>query len=157
VVGLKGPVLNTDNNDRFFTWDITPLLTNDTARTELLTYGALLRIDESPVPASGMPRAPFTSSDDLSCRSEYRPQVQVLVIPQTAEVSQISIEEDAIVLNFSNCTPYVTNRIERTFDLQQVDGWTLVTNLVTSESEAHWMESLRSEETNAFYRIVGDE
>ena len=157
VIGLKGPVLNTDNNDRFFTWDITPLLTNDTARTELLTYGALLRIDESPVPASGMPRAPFTSSDDLSYRSEYRPQVQVLVIPQTAGVSQISIEEEALVMNFNDCTPYVTNRIERTFDLQQADGWTLVTNLVTSGSETHWMESLRSEATNVFYRITTEE
>lgn len=157
IVGVKEAILEPANNDRFFSWNITTLLTDDTARAELLNYGAILRIDEVPAPTNGMPRAPFTSSEDMGYTETYRPQVQLMIIPRTAGVSQVSIEEDAIVLNFSSCTPYVTNRIERTFDLQQVNGWTLVTNLVTSESEAHWMESLRSEETNAFYRIVGDE
>ena len=157
VIGIKGPIVDEANHGRYFSWDITPLLMNEQARTELMNYGALLRIDEVPVPPSGMPRAPFTSSDDLSYSEAYRPQVELLIIPRTAGVSQVSIEEDALLFSFNNCTPYVTNRIERNNNLLQADGWTLVTNLVTSESEAHWMESLRSEETNAFYRIVGDE
>ena len=154
VIGIKGPIVDEANHGRYFSWDITPLLMNEQARTELMNYGALLRIDEVPVPPSGMPRAPFTSSDGSV---NERPYVQLLVIARTAQVSQVSIENDALVFQLSQCTPYVTNRIERNNNLLQADGWTLVTNLVTSESEAHWMESLRSEETNAFYRIVGDE
>jgi hypothetical protein len=157
VVGVKGAILDTNYNDRFFSWDITALLTNDTARIELLNYGALLQIDEIPPPANGSPRAPFTSSDATSYDEEFRPQVQLLVIPRTAGVSQVSIEEDSLVFSFSNCTPYVTNRIERNYDLQQADGWTWVTNLVTSESETHWMAPVRSAEFNAFYRIRVDE
>ena len=155
VIGVKGPIVDEVNHGRYFSWNITPLLTNEQARAELMNYGALLQIDEIPLPPSGMPRAPFTSSDDGAVNA--RPYMQLTVIPRTAGVSQVSIEEDALVFNFTNCTPYVTNRIERTYDLQQVDGWTQVTTLVTSEPEAHWMEPLRAGATNAFYRITSDE
>ena len=157
VVGAKEPVLDVGLNDRFFSWNITPLLTNEPARSELLNHGALLQIDEVPVPATGMPRAPFTSSDDLTYAQEYRPQVQLLIVPRTAAVDSVSMTEDSVVLNITNCTPYVTNRIERSFDLQQVDGWTLVTNLVTSEQGAHWTESVHGDWTNAFYRVRNSE
>ncbi len=64
VVGIKGPIIDPDENDRFFSWDITALLKNSTSRAELQKFGAMLRIDETPVPTTGMPRAPFTSSYD---------------------------------------------------------------------------------------------
>ncbi|MFH0881322.1 MAG: hypothetical protein V2A34_16545, partial [Lentisphaerota bacterium] len=154
VVGVKEKVLDPDANDRFFSWDITALLTNETARTELLAHGALLQIDEVPPPASGMPRAPFTSSDDLSYAETYRPHVELLVMPRTASVSRVSMEGEAVTLIFSGCTPYVTNRIERNFDLQQPGGWTLVTNIVTLGSDTNWTESFQPDWTNAYYRIL---
>ena len=154
VIGIKGPIVDEVNHGRYFSWDITPLLTNEQARTELMNCGALLRIDEVPVPPSGMPRAPFTSSDGAV---NERPYMQLLVIARTSTVDSVSIIEDSIVLNITNCTPYVTNCIERSLDLQQADGWTLVTNVVTSDSGTHWMESVHGDWTNAFYRVRNDE
>lgn len=154
VIGIKGPIVDEVNHGRYFSWDITPLLTNEQARTELMSCGALLRIDEVPVPPSGMPRAPFTSSDGAV---NERPFMQLLVIARTSTVDSVSMTEESVILNITNCTPYVTNRIERSLDLQQADGWTLVTNLVTSGSETHWTESVHSDWTNAFYRVRNDE
>jgi hypothetical protein len=42
VVGVKETVLDPDLNDRFFRWDLAPLLANETARSNLLAHGALL-------------------------------------------------------------------------------------------------------------------
>ena len=65
--------------DGFFRWDVTDLLLSPAARSNLLAHGALLRIDEEPLP-SGMPRAPFSSSD--SANPAERPFLQLSVRPQ---------------------------------------------------------------------------
>lgn len=157
VVGVKGDILDPDLHDRYFTWDITALLTNESARTELLNYGALLQIDEVPPPAIGMPRAPFTSSDDLGYDAEYRPHLELVVIPRTVDVAIATFDggAKAITIALTNCTPFITNRIERSFDLTKHDGWTLVTNLVTTGAATNWSESLENW-TNAYYRIGGE-
>ncbi len=152
IVGVKEPILNIAANDRFISWDITPLLTNAQARSELMNYGAMLQIDEAPLPPSGMPRAPLTSSDDLAYTAEFRPHVLLLVVPQIA--LQASVEGDTIALAATHCAPFVTNRIERSFDLLQPDGWTLVTNLVTTGFATNWAELIPPEWTNAYYRIT---
>ena len=153
VVGIKEEILDPDLHDRFLSWDIAPLLTNDIARSNLLANGALLMIDEVPVPATGMPRAPFTSSDDLTYAAEYRPHMDVKVVLRTPEVPDVSIADGQVTMRLGNCTPLVTNRIERTQDLLATNGWTLVTNVVATTAETNWMESLPADWTNAFYRV----
>ena len=110
-------------------------------------------IDEAPVPATGMPRAPFTSSDDLSYAPAYRPHVDVKVVVRTPEVPQIAVADGSVAVSLSNCTPLVACRIERTRDLMQTNGWTFVTNVVATGAETNWMEILPADWTNAFYRI----
>ena len=59
-----------------------------------------------------------------------------------------------MTVSLANCTPLVTNRIERTPDLLQTNGWTFVTNLVSTDAETNWMETLSADWTNAFYRVT---
>jgi len=153
VVGVKETVLDPDLNDRFFRWDLAPLLANETARSNLLAHGALLMIDEEPVPATGMPRAPFTSSDDLGYAPAYRPHLDLQVILRTPAAPQIVVSNGVVTMDLAGCTPYVTNRIERTFDLAQTNGWTWVADLVTTGAATNWAETLPAEATNAFYRV----
>ena len=154
VVGQKGEVLDAGMNDRFFIWDIRTLLTNEATRTALLDFGALLQIDEAPLPSSGSPRAPFTSSDDSSYTSAYQPHLRLRVVSRTAHVARVSIENQALQMILSNCTPLVTNRIERSFDLRQPDGWTLVAEWVAAGSDTNWSEAVQTEWTNVYYRIT---
>ena len=153
VSGVKEDILDPNLHDRFFSWDITALLTNAVTRSNLLAHGALLQIDEIPVPAAGMPRAPFTSSDDLGYTAAYRPHVDVQVILRTPEMLQVSIVDGVVTMDIAGCTPLITNRIERTLDLLQTNGWTFVTNVVATGSETNWMEALSPEWTHAFYRV----
>ena len=154
VVGVKEEILDPDLHDRFFSWDITALLTNEIARSNLLAHGAILQIDEIPVPTNGMPRAPLTSSDDLSYAAAFRPHLDIKVRLQTPEMPQVAIADGRVTMDIAGCTPLVTNRIERTLDLQQANGWTFVTNLVATGSATNWTEVLQPEWTNAFYRIL---
>lgn len=153
VVGVKEAVLDPDLNDRFFRWNLAPLLANETARSNLLAHGALLMIDEEPVPATGMPRAPFTSSDDLGYAPAYRPHLDLQVILRTPAAPQIVVSNGVVTMDLAGCTPYVTNRIERTFDLAQTNGWTWVADLMTTGAATNWAETLPAEATNAFYRV----
>lgn len=154
VVGVKEAILDEEMHDRFFSWDVAPLLADPAARSNLLAHGALLMIDEVPVPADGWPRAPFTSSDDLSYAAAYRPHVDLRVVVRTPEVPQIAVAAGTVSVHLANCTPQVALRIERTRDLMQTNGWTLVTNLVSAAAETNWLETLPAEWTNAFYRVT---
>ena len=154
VVGVKEDILDESQHDRFFSWELAPLLTNAAARSNLLAHGALLMIDETPVPATGMPRAPFTSSDDLSYAPAYRPRVDVKVAVRAPEVPQIAVAGGTVTVRLANCTPLVACRIERTSDLMQPNGWTFVTNVVPASAETNWMETLAADWTNAFYRVT---
>ena len=154
ILGAKEDILDLDLHDRFFSWDIAPLLTNAVARSNLLAHGALLMIDEVPVPATGMPRAPFTSSDDPAYAAAYRPHLDVKVRLHAPAMPQMSIADGIVTMDLANCTPLATNRIERTRDLLQTNGWTFVANVVATGSETNWTEALPPEWTNAFYRIV---
>jgi hypothetical protein len=153
VVGVKGPVLDPDENDRFFSWDITALLNTSTSRAELQNYGAMLRIDETPVPADGMPRAPFTSSYDPSYTPAYWPSLQ-LTIPPT--LFNVMISGGAISFGLSNLTVGATNTIERSFDLA-TNGWTAVSSFVATGSSTNWSETIQPGWTNAYYRVYSQE
>ena len=154
VVGVKEPILDEASHDRFFSWDITPLLADATARSNLLAHGALLQIDEIPPPSTDMPRAPFTSSDDLSYAAAYRPRLDLKFILRTPEMPQLSITDGVLTVDIANLTPLVTHRIERTQDLQQTNGWTFVTNVVSTGSTTNWSGNLPPDWPQAFYRIV---
>ena len=153
VVGVKGPVLDPDMNDRFFSWDITALLKTSTSRAELQNYGAMLRIDETPVPTSGIPRAPFTSSYDPSYPPTYWPSLQ-LTIPPT--VFNVTVSGGSISLGISNLTVGATNTIERSFDLT-TNSWTAVTNIVATGTSTNWSETIQPGWTKAFYRVHSQE
>ena len=152
VIAVKGPILS-DENDRFFYWDITALLQSSTSRAELQNYGAMLRIDETPVPATGMPRAPFTSSYDPSYPPAYWPSLQVTI---RLTVFNVAISGGAISLGISNLTDGVTNIIERSFDLT-TNGWTAVTNIVATSTSTNWSETIQPGWTKAFYRLHSQE
>ncbi|HPT17380.1 MAG TPA: DNRLRE domain-containing protein, partial [Kiritimatiellia bacterium] len=81
VVGAKGAlgVNGGDPNGRFFTWDITPLLSNPTTRAELQNYGALLDAGI----ASPQRYATFNSSDKTGYSQEYLPIVTVVLASPT--------------------------------------------------------------------------
>jgi hypothetical protein len=153
VIGVKEEILDPDMHDRFFSWDITSLLTNETARSNLLVHGALLMIDEIPLPSTGTPRAPFTSSDDLAYATAFRPHVQLSVVVRSPDLRNVSVTTNGIALDIGDCTPFITNRIERTLDLQQTNGWSFVTHWVATGTATHWMEALPPEWTRAFYRV----
>ena len=77
VLGVKGlvGVYSNDPNGRFFTWDITPLLTNPAVRAELLNYGALLDGGT----ATPQRFATFNSSDKTGYPQAYLPFVTVVL------------------------------------------------------------------------------
>jgi len=149
VVGVKGDILDPDLNDRFFYWDITELLKTAASRTELQNYGAILRIDETPVPATGMPRAPFTSSYDPSYPPAYWPSLQFAIAPA---LFNVSVSGGAISFSISNLTVGATNTIERSFNLA-TNGWTAVSSFVAASASTNWSETLQPGWTKAFYRL----
>jgi hypothetical protein len=152
VVGVKGPILS-DENDRFFSWDITALLQNPASQAELQNYGAMLRIDETPVPTNGMPRAPFTSAYDPSYTPAYWPALQLTIAPT---LFNATISGGAISFGISNLTVGATNTIERSLDLT-TDDWTAVWTFVASSTSTNWSEPVQAGWTKAFYRLQSQE
>jgi hypothetical protein len=148
AVAVKGPILSPEN-DRFFSWDITALLQNPASRAELQNYGAILRIDETPVPTNDMPRAPFTSAYDPAYTPAYWPSLQLTIRPT---VFHLLISGGTISLGITNLTVGATNTIERSFTLA-TNGWTAVTNIVATGTSTNWSETIQPGWTNAFYRV----
>jgi hypothetical protein len=146
VIAVKGPVLS-DENDRFFSWDITALLQSSASRAELQNYGAMLRIDETPVPTTGMPRAPFTSVYDPSYTPAYWPSLQLTIRPT---VFNVRISGGAISLGITNLTVGVTNTVQRSFDLV---NWTNDSSFVAAGIATNWSEPIQPGWTKAFYRV----
>ena len=85
VVGVKGPVL-IRTRTTVFQLGHHRVAQNFDKPAELQNYGAMLRIDETPVPTTGMPRAPFTSSYDPSYTPAYWPSLQVTIPPTVFNV-----------------------------------------------------------------------
>jgi len=83
VIGTKGTlgVNPGDPGGRFFTWDITSLLSNPTTEAELQDFGAMLTINEAP-PATGQDWASFTSADSTSYSAPYLPSIELTVVPE---------------------------------------------------------------------------
>ena len=73
VKGVPG-VYGSDPNGKFFTWDLTPLLTNATARAELQACGALLDAGT----ADPQRFASFNSSDKTGYPQEYLPALTLV-------------------------------------------------------------------------------
>lgn len=154
VVGVKEPILDPGLNDRFFSWDITSLLTNALTRSNLLTHGAILIIDESPIPATSSDRAPFTSSDNLSNPPEYRPRIAVTLVPQGPVLNLVQSSPNEFRLDIANAIPSRLHRIERTFDLTPPATWTEAVTLAVTDTETNWTEAAFGVGTNVFYRVV---
>ena len=155
VMGIKGPVLDTNENDRFFTWDVTALLTNTVTRSNILENGAILIITgEGSPPPSGSDRAPFTSSDDLSYRAGYRPHVEVVLRRWDTRAQWLSLTGNVVQVAIQNPMPHIQHRIERAFNLLSSNAWELVHTLDGSDPNPAWSDPQFSEWTNAYYRIV---
>lgn len=152
VVGTKEPILDPDLNDRFFSWDITGLLTSPLTRSNLVTHGAILIIEESPLPATSSDRAPFNSSESNSNPVEYRPRITVTLRQPVLNLVQSSPSE--FRLDITNAIPSWYHRIERTFDLNSPTGWTEVATLQVTGTATNWTESAFGAGTNVFYRVV---
>jgi len=94
VVGIKETlgVNPNDSNGRFFTWDITSLLTNSTTEAELQDYGAMLSIDVGqPIPPSGQRFASFTSANSTSYSAPYLPSVELTVVPEPSSLILVMV------------------------------------------------------------------
>lgn len=155
VVGVKGPVSDTNQNDRFFTWDVTGLLTNELTRSNLLLNGAILIITgENSPPASGSDRAPFTSSDDLAYPPPYRPHVSVALRRRDTQVRPVLSTTGVFRLEVRNPMPHIAHRIERSFDLQASNGWQPVHTLDGAEPNPAWSDPQFRAWTNVYYRVV---
>ena len=98
VPGVKGMagVYSNDANGKFFTWDITPLLTNATTRAELQNCGALIDADT----ASPQRYATFNSSDKTGYPQAYLPFVTlVLANPAPAQSADLGIRAEGAFTN----------------------------------------------------------
>ncbi len=153
VVGVKEPVLDPNLNDRFFSWDITSLLTQALTRSNLLSHGAILIIDgEDSPPASGSDRAPFTSSESTSNPPDYRPRITVTLRQPVLNLVQSNPSE--FRLDITNAIPSLPHRIERTFDPTSPTSWTEVATLQVIGTETNWTEAAFGAGSNVFYRVV---
>ena len=98
VPGVKGMagVYSNDANGKFFTWDITPLLTNATTRAELQSCGALIDAGT----ASPQRYATFNSSDKTGYPQAYLPFVTlVLANPAPAQSADLGIRAEGAFTN----------------------------------------------------------
>ena len=98
VPGVKGMagVYSNDANGKFFTWDITPLLTNATTRAELQSCGALIDAGT----ASPQRYATFNSSDKTGYPQAYLPFVTlVLANPAPAQSADLGILPEGAFTN----------------------------------------------------------
>ena len=154
VVGVKDNILDESAHDRFFHWNITALLTNAAARTNLQSHGALLRIDEDPYPPSGTQYwAAFTSSHDPAYQPPYQPYLQVVIHPAPAVPFNLTISNGTVAFGISNLTAQTTNLLERSLNLTQSNAWSVVTSFTANASTTNWTLPLLPQDTNAFYRI----
>ena len=149
VVAVKEDVLDPNINDRFFTWDITALLKSPASRSELRDHGALLRIDETPPPASGMPRAPFTSCYDPGYSSFYWPALRLRIAPLLLGAT---VSNGFISFGLTNLTAGATNVIERSPSLAP-GTWSEVSSFIAGGIATNWSEPLPTNSTKAFYRL----
>ena len=89
-------VYSNDANGKFFTWDITPLLTNATTRAELQSCGALIDAGT----ASPQRYATFNSSDKTGYPQAYLPFVTlVLANPAPAQSADLGIRAEGAFTN----------------------------------------------------------
>ncbi len=154
VAGVKEDILDESMHDRFFHWDITALLTNAAARTNLQAHGALLQIDETPTPPSGTQSwAAFTSSHDPSYYPPYQPRVRIEITPPPPVPFHLAIADGTVSIGISNLTATVTNLIERSLDLSLPNGWSVVTSFTATATATNWSEPVPADAPNAFYRV----
>lgn len=155
VVGVKEPVLDISLNDRFFSWDITGLLTNALTRSNLLNHGAILIIDgEASPPTTSSDRAPFTSSENQGNPVEFRPRLAVKLAPREPILNLAVSNPGELDLSITNTMPYLPHRIERTYDLAAPIDWTEVTTLIVTGTQTNVVETAPGAGTNVFYRVV---
>ncbi len=155
VLGVKEPILDINLNDRFFSWDITGLLTNGLTRSNLVTHGAILIMDgENSPPASSSDRVPFTSSENLGNPVEFRPRLAVKLTPRAPILSLAVSNPGELFLSITNTMPYLSHRIERTYDLAAPIDWTEVTTLTVTGTQTNRVEAAPGAGTNVFYRVV---
>ena len=105
-------------------------------------------MDETPVPTTGSPRAPFTSSYDPSYTPAYWPSLQFTIAPT---LFNVLVSGGAISFSISNLTVGATNTIERSLNLA-TNGWTAVSSFVAASTSTNWSETLQPGWTKAFYR-----
>ncbi len=153
VAGVKGGILDPDLHDRFFSWDITALLKDPATRAALQNCGALLKIDETPPPATGTPRAPFTSAYDPGYPSSHWPTLQYTLAPV---LDGVSIAGGAVSFTINGLIPGATNIVERSLDLA-ADDWAPVASFVAAGASTNWSEPLLPGGGQAFYRLRGPE
>ena len=154
AAGVKEDILDESMHNRFFHWDITPLLTNAAARTNLQAHGALLKIDEDPHPPSGTQYwAAFTSSHDPAYSPPYQPRVQLELVPVPAIPFDLAVSGGRVSFGISNLTARATNLIERTSNLTLSNGWTVVTSFTAGAGTTNWSAPVPAETSNAFYRV----
>ncbi len=99
VVGTKGSLgINPgDPNGRFFTFDITSLLTNPTTEAELQDYGAMLSIDVGQAPpATGQRYDSFTSANSTTYTTPYLPSLEVTLVPEPTSLILVLVGLGAI-------------------------------------------------------------
>jgi hypothetical protein len=66
---------------------------------------------------------------------------------------QVSLAHDMASLMITNLTVGITNRVERSFDLSDPGGWSVVSTFVSSATATNWTEVYDRDCPKAFYRV----
>jgi hypothetical protein len=73
--------------------------------------------------------------------------------PLKPGISSIGVAAGVVHLTLTNLTAGVTNRIERSLNLNQANGWFTITNFLSAVSQGSISESAPPDRERAFYRI----
>jgi len=68
-------------------------------------------------------------------------------------IGSTRVDSGVLHLALTNLTAGMTNRVERCWDLGQTNGWTILTNLVSTGSGSDFAERVDASWRKAFYRI----
>ena len=90
-----------------------------------------------------------SSSETNKLTFSYHP----VAAPPKPGISSIGVAAGVVHLTLTNLTAGVTNRIERSLDLNQTNGWVTITNFLSAGSQGSISEPAPPDREKAFYRI----
>jgi hypothetical protein len=95
----------------------------------------------------GLVRPVWTRADGGSL------SVWTAIINPPPQIAKLVLSNSVVDLTITNLTSYLTNSIERSFDLSSPSAWAAAATFTGVDGATNWSESVPGAWTNAFYRI----